>query len=206
MEEVWKPIIIEKKGVIYNFTGLYEISNLGRVRSLNHNNTGKIKIMKNQKDSRDYFQVGLSKDGERNFFLVHRLVATMFIDNPNELPQVNHKDEDKTNNHVENLEWCTQEYNNSYGTRIERIISIKYYKRYSKHYSLVYLIKPNGEKWFDKPMSQRELARQSGISYSAINKLINNGNSLKPTNRAKYDPKYIGSYVVLASEYDAQNN
>ena len=124
VNEVWKSIVIEKNEVLYDYTESYEISNYGRVRSLDRIDTSghrrKGKILKLAKDKYGYFQVGLSKDGKVTSFLVHRLVATMFIDNPNELPQVNHKDEDKTNNHIENLEWCTQEYNHNYGTRNER--------------------------------------------------------------------------------------
>lgn len=68
-----------------------------------------------------YLQVYLYKDGKRKFCKIHRLVASAFLDNPDNLPQVNHKDENKTNNNVENLEWCTSKYNCNYGTRGLRI-------------------------------------------------------------------------------------
>lgn len=79
--------------------------------------------LKQFKDTNGYLQVGLCKDGKTRSFLVHRLVALAFIPNPhpNEWNQVNHKNEDKTNNRVTNLEWCDCEYNNNYGTRNKRI-------------------------------------------------------------------------------------
>jgi len=64
--------------------------------------------------------VMLSSYGKKKRYLVHRLVASAFIENPGNLPEINHKDEDKSNNHVENLEWCTHEYNNQYGTKQQR--------------------------------------------------------------------------------------
>ena len=120
--EIWKPI--EK------YEGRYEISNLGRVRSLdrfvNHDNKGfksfrKGKIISSGKTRDGYLFVGLSKAGKRKQYFVHSLVAQAFIPNPNNYPQVNHKDEDKTNNKVSNLEWCTSKYNSNYGARNEKI-------------------------------------------------------------------------------------
>ena len=65
------------------------------------------------------------KEGKQNYLLGHRIVATTFIPNPDNLPQVNHKDENKLNNSVDNLEWCDEKYNSNYGTRIEIIIKTK---------------------------------------------------------------------------------
>lgn len=98
----------------------YEVSNYGRVKSLNYNHTNQEQILKQYTNIYGYQQVGLWKDGKRKRFFVHRLVASAFIDNPNNYEQVNHKDECKTNNHVENLEWCTAEYNCNYGSWIEK--------------------------------------------------------------------------------------
>lgn len=106
MKETWK--------IIENFTN-YEISNLGRVRNTK---TGKIRKLVKDKDG--YFVVGIRLNGKIKMLKLHRLVAQAFIPNPNNYLIVNHKDENKSNNNVENLEWCTIEYNNSYGTRIER--------------------------------------------------------------------------------------
>ena len=68
-----------------------------------------------------YLTVGLHRNGKRYRKYIHRLVAEAFIPNPLNMPQVNHKDEDKSNNYVENLEWCTAEYNSNHGTRNARI-------------------------------------------------------------------------------------
>lgn len=73
------------------------------------------------KDVNGYNKVELFNNGKRKYVFVHRLVAEAFIPNPDNLPCINHKDENRKNNKVENLEWCTTEYNNSYGDRIEKI-------------------------------------------------------------------------------------
>lgn len=108
MVEIWKPI----KG----YEGLYEVSNLGRIRNPRKNN----KIMKLH-DTGRYFQICLCKEGKAKHLLVHRIVAESFIANPKELPQVNHKDENTRNNYIDNLEWVTGYQNLIYGNRIKRI-------------------------------------------------------------------------------------
>lgn len=93
----------------------YEVSNYGNVRSLKRNIVLRPSIVNG------YLHVGLYKDGKHYDKYIHRLVAEAFIPNPNNLQEVNHKDENKFNNHVDNLEWCTHEYNLNYGTAIERM-------------------------------------------------------------------------------------
>lgn len=119
MEE-WKPIIIERNGVLLDFTGLYEVSSLGRIKSLSYGKTKKAKIMKPRSDKKGYQFVTLMWNGQRKTIYVHRLVANAFIPNNDKLPQVNHKNEIKHDNRVENLEWCTARYNVNYGTANER--------------------------------------------------------------------------------------
>ena len=102
MEE-WRPI--------KDYEGLYEVSNMGRVKNLNYKGSGKEKILKNIKRRKGYLMVILTKNGKRRGFLVHRLVAEAFIPNPNNLPEVNHIDRDRANNHVDNLEWVTHSDN-----------------------------------------------------------------------------------------------
>ena len=109
IKEIWKY----KK----DYEGHYQVSNCGRVKSIKF---GKEKILKQRKDKRGYYSVVLSKNGIVKKYSVHRLVAEAFIDNTDNLPYVNHKDEDKTNNNVNNLEWCDAKYNINYGTCIER--------------------------------------------------------------------------------------
>lgn len=113
MTEEWKPI----KG----FEGLYEVSNFGNILSLKWRGGSKPKLMTPIIHKNGYCNMALSKNGVIKRCLVHRLVAEAFISNPYNLPQINHKDEIKTNNHVSNLEWCTQAYNNVYGTRLSKI-------------------------------------------------------------------------------------
>ena len=98
----------------------YQVSNHGNIKSLGNSKTRKEKILKPFNTTKCYLQVELSKQGKRKKYLVHRLVAEAFIDNPNNLPQVNHKNEIKTDNRVENLEYCSAEYNNNYGTHNQR--------------------------------------------------------------------------------------
>lgn len=91
----------------------YMVSNLGNVKSLNYMKTHKEKLLKQQIDKDGYHTVCIKQVPRK----VHRLVAQAFIPNPNSLPLVNHKDEDKGNNKVPNLEWCTYKYNNTYNDR-----------------------------------------------------------------------------------------
>ena len=134
MEEVWKDIKIKKNGIIYDYIGLYQISNKGRVKSLNYCRSGKEGIIKPRKCNSGYFMVKLAKNGTKEDFLIHRLVANAFIPNPNCLPLINHKDEDKENNNVDNLEWCDDAYNNTYGTyRESRVIHFSELKDIEKY-------------------------------------------------------------------------
>ena len=121
--EIWKDI--------ENYEGLYQVSNLGRVKSLERGvyyPNGTIirhmeeKILAPALNSNGYSLVNLSKNGKVKTTKVHRLVAMAFIENPENKPMVNHKDEVKNNNVVDNLEWCDNKYNANYGTRNVRII------------------------------------------------------------------------------------
>lgn len=113
MKEIFKEI--------EGYENLYQISDQGTVKALGNDRTRKDRILKPAKDKKGYLVVGLSKQGKLKTHRVHRLVAQAFIPNPQNLEQVNHKDEDKTNNQLTNLEWCTRLYNNNYGTRNKRI-------------------------------------------------------------------------------------
>ena len=121
MKEIWKDI--------NGYKGCYQISNLGRVKSLGRykNNPQGMKtywveerILKPQTNIHGRIYYSLKKDGLRKNHTAHRLVGIHFISNPNNLPQINHKDENPKNNIITNLEWCTPLYNTNYGTGIER--------------------------------------------------------------------------------------
>ncbi len=109
--EIWKPIT--------DYEDLYEVSNYGRIRSL-CGRYGKNKILSQCVGSKGYKLVTLCKKGKQKTVNVHRLVAMAFIPNPDSLPCVNHIDEDKSNNNVSNLEWCSYYYNNIYGQRLTK--------------------------------------------------------------------------------------
>ena len=114
MDEIWK----DKK----NYEGHYQVSNCGRVKSIKF---GKERILKPLTNSSGYLCVNLYKNGIIKTYLVHRLVAEVFLPNPNNYKEVNHKDECKTNNVVTNLEWCDRSYNNNYGTARQRMVEKK---------------------------------------------------------------------------------
>lgn len=109
MEEIWLPII--------EYDGLYDVSNLGRIRNSRTN-----KILRLGKHRQGYKLVSLYKNKKQKTFLVHRLVAMAFIENPHSFLEINHIDENKENNNVSNLEWCDRVYNANYGTGNKRRI------------------------------------------------------------------------------------
>ena len=119
--------MIEEWKDIEGYEGIYQISNLGRVKSLDRldssNHRLKGNIRKFGTSPNGYVNIALFKQGKRDVFTVHRLVAETFILNPENKPQVNHIDEDKTNNMVSNLEWMTAKENVNHGTRTEKVIS-----------------------------------------------------------------------------------
>ena len=154
-KEIWKDIP--------NYEGLYQVSNLGNVRSLNHYASNGIKdiiykgkiLNQNKHYKNDYMSVILSNNGKYKRFLVHRLVASAFIPNNDNLPCINHKDENKTNNKVENLEWCTHKYNNNYGKNTKKLC------KFVIQYDL-------DNNFIKEYYSANEASRQTGINTSNI--------------------------------------
>lgn len=112
MVEEWKAVV--------GFEGLYEVSSFGRIKSLKRRGNWKEHIMKTCVHKNGYERVELNKDGKPYYCLVHRLVATSFIPNPENKPEVNHKNGDKTDNKVDNLEWATKSENikHAYNNRL----------------------------------------------------------------------------------------
>lgn len=163
MEEIWKDIA--------GYEGRYQVSNFGRVKSLERRcrtktYTRKVpeKIYAQAIDSYGYLIVSLHLDGKKKTRTVHRLVAEAFIPNPNNLKEVNHKDENKKNNAVWNLEWCTVKYNQDYGTRVDRI------KRTQS--TPIIQCNMNGNEireWF----GMGEMSRQTGFDQGLISKVCN---------------------------------
>lgn len=131
MKEIWKDID--------EYKGLYQVSNLGMIKSLLYSNQyiTKIqsKILKQEITKENRCQVTLYKDNISKRFRVHQLVAKAFVPNPNNLKEINHKDENPLNNKADNLEWCTHKYNCNYGSfgkRISKKLSVPVYQ-YSKN-------------------------------------------------------------------------
>lgn len=155
MKEEWKPI----KG----YEGLYEVSNMGRVKSL-HTSQGI--ILKQYTDYYKYMKVTLNKNGTHKTKLVHRLVAITFIRNPNNYEVVNHKDGNKKNNTVDNLEWCTRSYNTKHAyhnglmNADAKKRSVILYKRYGEYKSIT------------------EAAKSLGVARNALSNAIHKNSSI----------------------------
>lgn len=165
--EVWKPIP--------DYEDSYEVSNYGQVRSKDRYTPtrngevfkkGVIKTLKEDKDG--YFKVCLSKNSKKKSFFVHRLVALTFIENPNNYPVVNHKDGNKQNNKVENLEWCTRSENDKHAYRI----GLRKVTDGGTSKEVVQLDKETLKVLFEYP-SISEASKQTGISVQMISYCCN---------------------------------
>lgn len=176
-QEIWKEI--------EGFEGIYEISNFGKIRSVDRAITyvnGRVHVQhgvirKAQIATNGYEIIDLSKNHVRKKFLVHRLVAIAFIPNPNNLPEVNHIDENKLHNYAENLEWCGIKENRNFGTRNIRARDSKDYARIGRINQLkqgrkIAQIDSNGEIVRIFP-SIREAERVTGYFRQAISGCCN---------------------------------
>lgn len=178
MREIWRPI--------KEFEDLYHISIFGdvkRIETISKNGTGNYRrkehLLKQRINNKGYKMVDLYKENKRSQFLVHRLVAETFITNLNDLPCVNHKDENKTNNYVNNLEWCSQKYNMNYGTCPQKI---------GKANSKSVIQKTKENTFVKKYASIIEAQRQTGISNGSIGDCLHN--------RRKSAGGYLWEYAV----------
>lgn len=164
IEEVWKDIP--------GYKGLYQISNLGRVKSLPRKWSPKETILRAEGEKAEYLHVSLWKNRKSTPLYIHKCVAKMFIPNHNNLSYVNHKDENKKNNRVDNLEWCSLQYNNNYGTRNSRIGAKQINHPDKSHPVLQFRL--DGEFVAEYP-SISEAHRQTGFSINAIRVICNGG-------------------------------
>ena len=164
--------LIEEWKDIQGYEGLYQISNLGRVKSLaryKKNNLGSKSligetILKQAKSNRGYLRIHLCKNAHKKAFSVHRLVADAFVPNPNNFTEVNHKDENKENNYADNLEWCDSNYNINYGTHNKRLSITKG--------CVVQAFNQNGD-FVMEFHSMGEAQRETGISQQNISRCVN---------------------------------
>lgn len=141
--EIWQDIP--------QYEGKYQASTLGRIKSLNYHRTGKEKVLKQDDSGTGYLKVDLQPTKE-----VHSLVAKTWLPSRGlDQTDVNHKDENKHNNRVENLEWCTKAYNNKYGTRLKKVSKV------------VLQFDKQGNFIAEYP-STAEAARQTGIYQASI--------------------------------------
>jgi len=148
---------MEKWKDIAGYDGLYSVSNYGNVKTHHRDKQGK--LMKPKKHKCGYLCIGLTKNGVKKFYTIHRLVAIAFIPKEPNKNIVNHINENKEDNRVDNLEWCNASYNNTYGTRIERVT-----KKTSKR---VIQFSLDGEKIKEYP-SISQASRETNISAGNI--------------------------------------
>ena len=163
--EIWKDIP--------GYEGLYQASTMGRIRSLNYKRTGKVKIL-TQYTYNGYKSLNLHKGKQQKSEWVHRLVAKTWLPNPYNYPQINHKDENPSNNAVSNLEWCSPKHNANWGTRnIRTAITQRNNADTNKQYKKTYQYTKDGilvNVW----VSANDAAKNLGISSSNIVRCCNN--------------------------------
>ena len=171
--------MMEEWRAVPGYEGLYEVSNIGNVRNVRRNT-----LLRLTKTNNGYIRVGLCKNGIKTGFQVHRLVAQAFIPNPNNLPQVNHLDENKTNNNVDNLEWCTAKYNLSYGTARTRSINTKIKNGYVNEENIGLSKEEYSKKYYEE---NREKIREKIREYKKKNreKIRENKKEYREKNREK---------------------
>ena len=158
---------------VLGYIGYYQVNDYGGVKSLNRIVIGidnkpysvQESILTPSKDKDGYSVVTFRKDNIRKIKRVHRLVAEAFIKNPDNLPEVNHKDENKSNNCVDNLEWCTHTYNNQYGTKNKRRLENTDFSKLNRKI-VQKTIEGNFVKYFDKIID----VRLFGFDSSAVSK------------------------------------
>lgn len=158
-KEIWRDIP--------GWEGFYQVSNKGNVVSLNYNRTGQRRLRIPRIGKGGYLYVVLHKNGVSKTMKIHRLVAITFIPNPNNLPQINHKDENKLNNNVENLEWCDSSYNNKYGSRPRKVLDAHKRNGSSKSERPVVKIDRSGT-IVDEFISISDAARRSGVRRESL--------------------------------------
>ena len=190
--EVWKDY--------KDYEGLYQASNLGRMRSLDRwvkSKSGSVrlckgKILKLCTDKRGYLHVVLSKNNKVKAYLVHRIIAETFLPNTDNLPQVNHKDENKLNNVVSNLEWCTHEYNVNYGTRNERMSKNLTNNIYTSREVDVYDLDMN---FIETLPSIEECGRKYNVSTGSVGHCCNGGRWSDKTHTTWRKVNRVGNYI-----------
>ena len=188
MEEVWKDI--------EGYEGRYQVSNLGRIKSFLHVGVRKdveslddySHIIKPIHDACGYCNVRLRRNDKGKTVKVHRLVAMAFIPNPNKLPEINHKDEDKDNNCVSNLEWCDRVYNMQYGTWVSRNPRLRPVAQFSLDGKLIKEYK-----------TIREASRETGIRHEnirncAAKQIINKEKGYYAKSAGGYKWEFIDKY------------
>lgn len=152
MDEIWKDIP--------GYEGIYQVSNSGLVRRISISRGGRIKFIRPTKNPGGYIDVSLYKNSKRTHFRVHRLVASLFVENPNNLKEVNHKNGIKTHNHFTNLEWVTHSENNLHAFRI----GLRSHR--GDNHNMRKL------SWIDVAKI-REISRDKGLKHTEIAKIYN---------------------------------